>query len=117
MNSLMKVCAAVDHTFQWRGAGGERWYKPQDMATSHLMNTLVMIWNHNMPEDAKIKPYIKHEFGPYYTDKYMKSAIRQLAIELSTRSLNGAQRAKLDHMLGWLGRLQLAEGLPKRSLK
>ena len=109
MNAIAApIRAEVDHTFKWRTAGGKEFLKPSDMTTQHLYSTLRMIWNHKMPEAARMYPYIEHEFSAYYTDKYMKLAIRQLALELATRRLTKGMKEGLEHMIRWLARDQIA---------
>lgn len=72
-------------SFRWRTNGGEFLY-PKDMTTKHLFYTLRMIWNHSMPDEARSENYIKHNFGPFYTQKYIEDAVRYIGKELQTRN-------------------------------
>ncbi len=61
--------------------------KPKEMATTHLFNTIKMIWNHTVPEDMKLKPYKKYKIDTrVYTHSYISQILRLLLQELSTRS-------------------------------
>jgi hypothetical protein len=61
--------------------------RPCIMKTRHLHHTLVMIWHHTMPEEARVRPYYRtYSFAPFYTDRYMKQAIQVMANELASRS-------------------------------
>jgi len=60
--------------------------RPSIMETRHLHHTLVMIWHHTMPEEARVRPYYRsYSFSPFFTDTYMKQAIRVMAAELAAR--------------------------------
>ena len=73
------------------------------MVTRHLFLTLRMIWNHVMPDDARIHPHVRYKFAPYYTEQYFKRAIVALANELSTRTdLEPSVAADLYRMQHWL---------------
>ena len=71
--------------FKWRTKNG-KFITPSEMTTSHLFFTLRMIWNHTMPEDAKLRPYTHYSFGVRYPREYMIDAIRALTIELAARN-------------------------------
>ena len=88
--------------YVWRQRGGE-FFRPQDMATRHLFYTLRMIWNHKMPDEAKLQPYNQYAFGRFYTDDYLKLSIKHLSIELGKRKdLTDIQRHELKQMLDYL---------------
>lgn len=70
--------------FQWRDRTGA-FYFAKDMKTRHLFYVLRMIWNHTMPDDAKLKPYQKYKFSKFYTEEYLLTAIQALYKELKTR--------------------------------
>jgi hypothetical protein len=79
----------------------KRLMKPQEMATSHLFNTLLMIWNHTMPEECRFHPYKRWRLG--YSPEYLKHAIYELAWEMAKRTdqLNPRQMRILDAMASW----------------
>ena len=59
----------------------------KDMTTTHLFNTVKMVWNHSAPTKYKLKPYKKYQnFGKAYTNKYMIKIIRSMLHELTYRN-------------------------------
>jgi hypothetical protein len=58
---------------------------PKEMATRHLFYTLRMIWNHSMPEEARIEPYRRYLFGRRHNPEYLKVAIIAIGMELAER--------------------------------
>lgn len=100
----------IDKDFRWRTKDGEQFLYPREMATRHLVNTLMMIWNHSMPVDARTPFYIQYNLGSYYTDSYLRQSIRQLALVLVGRKdLTAEHKRKLQHMLDYLKRHQLED--------
>ena len=86
------------HKFEWKDRNNN-FYCVEDMATRHLFFTLRMIWNHTMPEEAKLKPYNKYKFGEFYTEAYLMDAIINIYYELIKRpDIMPAWRADLEHM-------------------
>jgi hypothetical protein len=55
------------------------------MATRHLFNTLRMVWNMTMPEDAALSRITYEGFGPEYTPEYLKQAMAHIYMELLGR--------------------------------
>ena len=82
MSKALAKGTAVRKPFVWRTQDGER-LTPQEMSTPHLFYTLRMIWNHFMPEDARIEPYKR--YGINMTQDYLEQAIVSIGEELSTR--------------------------------
>jgi hypothetical protein len=70
--------------FAWRTRDGQH-IDVSRMETRHLFYTLRMIWNHTMPKDAKLKPYRSYAFSSFYTEQYLKEAIRHIFHELTGR--------------------------------
>jgi hypothetical protein len=70
--------------FEWRDASG-KFHKIKDMETTHLFNILKMIWNHSVPEILKILPYKNYTFSEFYTNNYMRTAVRNITSELFQR--------------------------------
>ena len=88
--------------FKWRDKRGQ-FHKPKNMETRHIFYTLRMIWNHSMPEEAKIRPYREYDFNPFYTKEYMQFAVLALAMELSDRyDLSFKSQNQLQFMLDYL---------------
>lgn len=85
--------------WRWRTQKGEM-LRPCIMETRHLHHTLVMIWHHNMPEEARVRPYYRaYSFGSFYTDDYMRQAIWVMARELSGRDdMRPEWKAELQKM-------------------
>lgn len=71
--------------FKWRQKGGV-FISPSEMETRNIYFSLRMIWNHRMPENAKLRPYREYEFNIFYTDQYFTDAIYHLSRELKTRT-------------------------------
>ncbi len=93
--------------WKWRTQDG-RHFRVKEMATAHLFNTILMIWNHTMPESAKFRPYREYEFGDFYTKKYLVSAVQHMATELVARKdVTAVQKAILEQMMLWLERNQV----------
>jgi hypothetical protein len=92
----------IEPTFQWKDKH-DNFHFPSDMETRHLFYTLKMIWNHTMPFEAKIVPYKLYDFGPYYTEEYLKKAIYYITIELSTRNdMKPNWQIELQRMIDYL---------------
>ena len=88
--------------FTWRSGDGKRWV-PSKMRTTNLFYTLRMIWNHSMPEAARLQPYQRYSFSSAYTPEYMKKAVVHLFNELMTRDdLPGHLVMELHHMKRYL---------------
>lgn len=95
----------VPAKFLWVDQTGQQW-PPELMETRHLFYSLRMIWNHRMPEEAKLHPYKQYDLRR--SDKYLRDAILALTKELATRSdLTDEWRADLQHMINWLSTHQL----------
>ena len=85
MSSLAKwTDNSPQKEFSWRSRDGKR-YPISLMESRHLGHTLVMIWNHTMPEDAATHDYIRYSFSKTYTRQYMLDAVKALLPELRRR--------------------------------
>lgn len=94
----------VAKEFQWRSADN-RFTPPRLMRTSHLYNVVSMIWNHSMPADAATHWYIRHQFGAFYSQEYMETAVRCCLRELVRRpDLTLEMRKRLEFMSSYLKR-------------
>lgn len=88
----------IEEPFKWRQNGGQH-IRVTDMDVNHLWNTLRMAWNHSVPEDLKVfGRYRKYNFGPDYTDEYMRKAIVAIHKELITRDLTPKMLNDLNRM-------------------
>ena len=59
---------------------------PAQMTTHHLFYSIKMMWNHLVPQEYKIIPYIRYGLNPKrFTEKYCKLAVHELSKELLTR--------------------------------
>lgn len=88
--------------FEWKDRDNNFYYV-ENMTTSHLFFTLRMIWNHTMPEEAKLRPYIKYRFGSYYKEKYMLDAVINIFHELEKRhDLKPKWKADLQNMYDYI---------------
>ena len=74
-----------ENDFRWRDQSGI-FHDPRLMETRHLFYVLRMIWNHTMPEDMKVTPYVKHEFTDFYSVPYLANAVKVIGKELLTRT-------------------------------
>lgn len=84
--------------FKWRTKQGE-FMLTRDMRTTHVFFALRMIWNHTVPEELQITPFIHYTFGEFYTPEYMCIAVSALLQELATRTdLPGPFKAQFDYM-------------------
>lgn len=94
--------------FAWKDRNNE-YRNVSKMATRHLFYVLRMIWNHKMPGAARLHPIgQQYVLGSFYTDTYLKSAIRFMTIELVTRKdLTDTWKADLQKMYYWVGRNQI----------
>lgn len=105
MKVTLKPDYDVSHTWRWKDKK-HNFYKPKDMTTQHLFNTLKMIWNHTMP--VKVGVYTQYKFPEFYTDAYMKQAIKYMALELVRRNdLYPSSQMQLRFMVNWLARNQI----------
>jgi hypothetical protein len=95
--------------WRWRTSLHEMLH-PGEMETRHLFFTLRMIWNHSMPDDAKLHPYKQYTFNPlylsegtFYDELYMQRAIRFIGLELFSRDdIDPRFQAQLDFMKNYL---------------
>ena len=88
--------------FQWKDRE-DNFHLIDEMATRHLFFTLRMIWNHSMPEDARSVGYHKYRFGSFYTDEYMKDAIKAICRELGQRTdMQATWQFELDRFVNYL---------------
>ena len=76
--------------YTWRDQKGQH-HRPEDMSTSHLFNTLKMIWNHSVPAERQVKPFRQYPFGPFYSQEYINESVKMLMREL-------VNRTDLDHL-------------------
>lgn len=84
MIELSKTNAQIDRQFIWRDKDGFG-HLISNMETRHLFYVLRMVWNHSAPENLKIEPYQRYNFGSHYTASYMKDAVLNISNELQTR--------------------------------
>jgi len=92
----------VEPAFRWRDRDGG-FHDPSGMETRHLFHTVSMIWNHVMPPEAATHDFQRYSFSPFYTEDYMRSAVRAMLPELLGRDdLTAAWRHRIDFMRGWM---------------
>lgn len=90
-------------TFRWKDSK-DNFHFPIQMETRHLFMTLVLIWNHTMPEDAVILKsgewtHRRYRLGSHYDTDYLSIAIGAIARELFVRNdLEPAWKATLQRM-------------------
>ena len=85
----------------WRSSNGIR-HRPHEMETKYLFYVLKMLWNHFMPEEARIEPYVERHFGKAYPEEYLREAIQKIGRELLTRrDMYKAHRREFERMLNW----------------
>jgi hypothetical protein len=94
----------IENRFQWKDKKGNN-HNPEQMGTYHLFCTLRMVWNHYMPEDAKIWTYNQYTFGSFYTNDYMKNAVLKLGYELNVRNdIKHEWQKDIDLMIDYLNK-------------
>lgn len=102
LQKKVKNGVSKPRVWKWRTKDG-RHFRVKEMATAHLFNTILMIWNHTMPESAKFRPFREYEFGEFYTKEYMVAAVQHMATELVTRDdVTAVQKDILRYMMQWL---------------
>ncbi len=74
----------IKHKYMWRDKHCD-FHDPKEMETRHVFFTLRMIWNHHAPLEARIEPYKRYRFDPFYTNEYLSQSIKVLMTELATR--------------------------------
>lgn len=85
-----------DDTFRWRTNDGDI-LTPAQMDTSHLFNSLRMVFNHTVPEDLRLVPYREWKMNS-------DGASRLRSLEVFMSELKGrddvteGQRAQIAHM-------------------
>lgn len=100
--SIISGLAQPDPTYRWKTRTHD-FLKPEDMTTHHVFFTLRMIWNHRMPEEARLRPYNQYVFSDFYSDRYLELSIRNLALELAQRpDLLPEWKAILEQMITYL---------------
>jgi len=75
----------VDPNFRWV-CMDTRVMHPCEMQTSHLFNSIKMIWNHKTPAAWRIQPYTEYKGVRKWGNKETKYAIKNLMCELMNRS-------------------------------
>lgn len=103
MNAIArKTTQEVARPFQWRDRQGG-FHDPRSMDTRHLFHSVSMIWNHVMPPEAATHDFQRYSFSSFYTDDYMRSAVRAMLPELLGRDdLTAAWRRRIKFMRGWM---------------
>lgn len=91
--------------FKWRTARGAK-LSPHIMDTRHLFHTVRMIWNNTMPEPVPDNPKF-YNFGPQYTNQYLKTALVVLFRELTGRK---NLTHKMQTQLNWMRDKALNQG-------
>lgn len=87
--------------FVWKTKDG-RYFSIKQMSTSHLFNTIRMIWHHKMPKEAALGEYQKYDFGTFYSKEYLELAIRKMLPELIKRSDNREYIKDINKMWSYL---------------
>lgn len=83
----------LDSEFKWRTHSGH-YMTAKEMATAHLFNAVVLIWNHTTPEWMKFRPFKEWHFEQTASER--KQALRIFIRELTGRKdLTEFQRNKL----------------------
>lgn len=101
MNKL-KFNSVAMQKFVWLDRKGCE-HDVDNMDTRYIFNKLKMIWNHKMPNYAKIQPLKKYRFSKFYTDTYLANAILCFSISLNKRSdLSLSMKNDLDFMIDYL---------------
>ena len=105
-NALIQSGGAVSSPFVWK-TQRNLFLRVDQMETRHLFNTVVMIWNHIAPAEARTHNYRRYVFGPTYTVAYMKTAVSAMMVEIYTRTdLSDAQREIFGRMVEYLRKNQ-----------
>lgn len=102
-------------SFRWRTRQNER-LAPKHMRTGHLFNTVSMIWNHVMPDDAATHNFNQYAFGPTYTHQYLTQAIVAMLPELLSRDLTTFQKERLLFMYRYLNKNGIRLPEPRKEL-
>ena len=85
--------------FIWKTRDNQ-YFSVKEMNTMHMFHTLVMIWNHSVPEPYKFRSFKEYVFGPHYSNEYMAQAVGAMLLELSQRDdLPGPQQFKLAKII------------------
>ena len=75
----------VDPNFRWV-CMDTRVMRPCEMATSHLFNSIKMIWNNKVPIAWRIQPFTEYKGVKKWGTKETKYAVLNLMNELANRS-------------------------------
>ena len=96
----------LKHKYMWRDTDGH-FHDPKSMETRHVFFTLRMIWNHHAPLEARIEPYRRYQFNPFYTTEYLSQSVKVLMTELSKRKdMTPYWRKNLDHMVYYTDKMK-----------
>tara|TARA_B100000749_G_C18408843_1_gene458165 strand:- start:586 stop:936 length:351 start_codon:yes stop_codon:yes gene_type:complete len=62
-------------------------FRPQEMESSYLINTLRMVWNHLATEPLQITPFKAYDFSdePVYSARYFRLCLSEFIQELDRR--------------------------------
>lgn len=98
---------SVTRSFTWKDRSGV-FHSPREMSTRHIFMTLMVIWNHVMPEEVRIYRsgrWVHHAYkmSAYYSDLYLATAIVELAAELFTREIDPDWQNTIDKIRKLLG--------------
>lgn len=102
---------AVVPGWRWRTAR-EGQLPPAEMETSHLFNTLRMIWNNHMPASMRVGAVRLFRFCPQrHPRHYLGEAILQIGRELMRRpDITPGMRVQLEQMARHLNRTAAVAG-------
>lgn len=102
--------------YRWITQDGQH-LRPCIMRTGHLFYSVMMLWHHRMPADAKMFEYRRHRLGSRFTDEFCEITVRIMMAELAARDdLTKWQTGILERMAKYLrektelipnGRIQL----------
>lgn len=100
--AVFQTMSLHDPNFKWKTKNNQ-FLLPRKMETRHLFYTLRMIWNHTMPEQARLNPYRHYRFGDFYSIEYIQKAIINIGRELLGRDdLTPRQESDLRKMAQFL---------------
>ena len=94
--------------FRWTTHDGKE-FRPRDMATTHLFNSIKMLYNNTVPPAFRVGEFRRWADVATWDPEYLQEALKQLTAEFESRGDNG-DHMELYREMGSNARFMLGQG-------